>query len=244
MSRVEDSRRALECARVTVMTTAELSHTPTPFMKRLSPADAEALVRLGTARRVPHRQALGYEGQVPDRVFVLRSGWVKVCSTTPDGRDVILAVREPDDLVGELSALDGRPRSASMVALGPVEVVVISAARFRAFLDERPAAAVALLETLTDRLREADAGRVEHVELTTWGRLARRIVTAAERFGKPAGGAIEIGLFTQDDIAGWTGASLESVARALQMMRQLGWIQTGPRKIRVLDLEAIRRSGE
>jgi CRP/FNR family transcriptional regulator, cyclic AMP receptor protein len=227
------------------MATAELGSTPTPFMKRLSPADAEALERLGTTRKFGVRQALGHEGQVPDRVFVVRSGWVKVCSTTADGKEVILAVRGPGDLVGEQSALDEHPRSASLVALAAsVEVVVITATAFRAFLGEHPEAAHALLVTLSERLRQSDAGLVKHVALTTWSRVALCILEVAERFGEPDGEAVELRLLTQEEIAAWTGSSLESVGRALQMMRQLKWIQTGPRKIRVLELEALRRAGE
>lgn len=214
-------------------------------MTTLSASDADALVRCGSVRVFASRQALGHEGQVADSVFILRSGCVKVCSTTADGKEVVLAVRGPRDLVGELSALDDRPRSASIIALEHVEAVVVSARSFRAFLSKHPVVALSLLNMLSRRLREVDAQRTEYVALNTAGRVALRIVELAERFGEPEGDAIELKLpLTQEELAGWTSASLESVGRALQMMRRRGWIETRPRQIRILDLEALRRAAE
>jgi CRP/FNR family transcriptional regulator, cyclic AMP receptor protein len=211
----------------------------------LDPDDADALRRRGTIRAFARGQPLMHEGQVPDRVFHLRSGEVKVYSTTPGGKEVVLAVREPGELVGELSALDDAPRAASIVALTDVEAVVVSSREFRAFIGERPSAVLAVLRTLTARLREADAKQAEYLALNTMGRVALRLVELAERFGEANGGVIELTLrITQEDLAGWTGSSVESVHRALQTMRGLGWIETRPLKIRILDLDAIRHAAE
>jgi CRP-like cAMP-binding protein len=226
------------------MLPAESTEANTPFFRKLSAEDADALLKLGTPRTFGAKHALARELQVPDRVFLLRSGWVKVCSTTGEGKDVILALRGPDDLVGEQSALDEQPRSASILPLMAVEAVAMEASAFRGFLAGHPAAALALMSTLSERLRDADAGRKEQVELTTWSRLALRIVEGAERFGEPDGDVVVFRLFTQQELADWTGASLESVGRALQMMRDLGWIETARGTIRVLDLEALRRAAD
>jgi CRP/FNR family transcriptional regulator, cyclic AMP receptor protein len=213
-----------------------------PFLASLSPVDADALTRRGTVRTFARGQALLHEGQVPDRVLLLRSGRVKVYSPTLTGKDVVLAVRGPGDLVGELSAVDEEPRSASIVALEPVEAIVWSSTDFRTFLLERPAAALSLLGMVSRRLREADAKRIEYSALDSTGRVASRIVELADQWGEPDGDVIHIDLpISQEDLAGFTGASLESVGRALQKLRGLGWIETRRRQIRVVDLEAIRR---
>jgi len=212
----------------------------------LTPADVDALRRRGTFRRFARGQALMHQGQIPDRVVLLQSGRVKVYSTTASGKEVVLAVRGPGELVGELSALDEEPRSASVVAVDDVEAVVLSSAEFRGFLLEHPPATLTMLQVLSRRLRDADAKRIEYLAFNTAGRVASRIVEMAERFGEEAGdGAIELELpLTQEELAGWTGSSQESVARALQTMRGLGWIETGRRQIRVLDLDAIRRAAD
>ena len=82
----------------------------------LSADDLAALVARGTSRSFPRGQALFHLGQVPERVLLLRIGRVKVETTTAAGRSVVLAVRGPGELVGELAALDEQPRFATQSA--------------------------------------------------------------------------------------------------------------------------------
>jgi CRP/FNR family transcriptional regulator, cyclic AMP receptor protein len=213
------------------------------FLAALTPVDAAALTSRAIARRFARGQALFHEGQMPDRVVLLRSGLVKVTSTTPAGREVVLAFRGPGELVGELGAIDDEPRSATIVAVEPVEALTLPPREFLAFLEAHPSAALALVRVLSQRLRDADAKRIEFAALNTLGRIAHRLLELCERFGDPEDGTIRIGLpLSQEELAGWTGSSIESVGRALQTMRALHWITTRRREIRVLDLDALRRA--
>jgi CRP/FNR family cyclic AMP-dependent transcriptional regulator len=215
------------------------------FLASLGPAEAAALAQRGSERAFGRGQALMHEGQVPDRVLVVRSGTVKVFATTANGREVVLAVRGPGELVGELAALAGAARSASVVALDPVTALVLTQDAFRSFLLAHPTAAMALLGMLAQRLRDADAKRAEFTALSTMGRVAARLLELADRFGTAEDGGIHIALaLSQEELAGLSGASLESVGRALQTMRALGWIQTGRREVRILDVDALRRAAE
>jgi CRP/FNR family cyclic AMP-dependent transcriptional regulator len=181
-------------------------------------------------------QAICHAGQVADRVLILLAGRVKVVAPSASGREIVLAFHGPGELVGELAALDGGVRSASMVALEPVDVLALAPEEFRAFLDLHPAGALALVRTLGSRLRDADARLMEFATVDTLGRVAIRLVELCDRFGQADGEHIDVALpLSQEELAGWACASLESVARALQTMRSLGWIETGRRAIRVLD---------
>jgi CRP-like cAMP-binding protein len=204
--------------------------------------DAAATIRERAGRRSYARgQALMHAGQVPHDVLVLQSGRVKVSGTTDAGREILLAFRGPGDLVGELSALDEQPRSASIVALEAVEALALSHDQFRAVLAQHPSASLALLRVLSDRLRDADAKRVQFAGYTTMGRVAFCLLELCDRFGEAEEGAVEIDLpLSQEELAGWAGSSLESVGRALQQMRGLGWIETRRRAIRVLDRDALQ----
>jgi len=180
-------------------------------------------------------------GQVPSEVLLLIGGWVKVSATTTGGRTVLLALRGPGDLVGELSALDEAPRSASIEAIEPVQALAMTHERFRALLRERPDTAVMLMRELSARLRDADAKRIQMATYTTVERVALCLLELCERFGQEQDGAIEIALpLSQEELATWAGASLESVGRALQQMRGLGWIETRRRAIRVVKPDALR----
>jgi CRP/FNR family transcriptional regulator, cyclic AMP receptor protein len=213
----------------------------TAFWDLLDSEAAAAIRERAGQRSYARGQALMHSGQVPHDVIVLQSGRVKVSATTEGGRHVLLAFRGPGDLVGELSALDARPRGASVEALEPVAAIALSHQQFRAVLERHPAASLALLRVLADRLREADAKRIQFAGYTALGRVAFCLLELCERFGAGEEGAVDILLpLSQEELAGWAGASLESVGRSLQTMRSLGWIETRRRAIRVLDRDALR----
>ncbi|HEY7618246.1 MAG TPA: Crp/Fnr family transcriptional regulator [Solirubrobacteraceae bacterium] len=217
--------------------------TGASFWEALAPPDAAALEARGVRRSFARGHAIFHAGQVADRVLILRTGRVKVIAPSASGREIVLAFHVPGELVGELAALDGGVRSASMVAVEAVEVLALAPEDFRAFLDDHPAAALALVRTLGRRLRDADARLMEFATVDTLGRVAIRLVELCERFGKSDGDQIDVALpLSQEELAGWACTSLESTARALQTMRSLGWLETRRRAIRVLDLKALRRA--
>jgi CRP/FNR family cyclic AMP-dependent transcriptional regulator len=213
------------------------------FWSALPPDDQVALRSAGATRRFARGGTLMHQGQVSDTVVVVEVGQVKVYAVTPAGRDVLLAIRGPGDLLGELSALDGAPRSASVAALQDVEVLAVSPAAFRSFLVAHPAAAMALLGMLTRRLRDADRKRTGYAVQTSLGRVAERLLELADRFGLEDGESVLIELrISQQELAGWCGCAQSAVDRSLATMRSLHWIETRRREIRVLDMAALRKS--
>jgi len=213
------------------------------YAETLSAEDIEAFAQRSTLRMFARGQALLHEGQLPDRVLLLRSGRVKVYRTTSGGREVVLAIRGPGELAGELAALVNAPRTASVVAIEKVEALSLSPEDFHAFLLDRPHAALALLSMLARRLRDADDKRVEFTAFTTMGRVALRLVELADQWGRHERDVIRISLpLSQQELADWTGSSIESAGRALHQMRALHWIETGRREIRIFDIDALRRA--
>lgn len=204
--------------------------------------DVEALAALGPPRRYRRGTILFHEGDAPESVIVIRRGRVKISSFTADGKEVVLAVREAGQLLGELSAIDGEMRSATATALENVEAAWIPATVFRSFLMGQPHATFALLEMMSARLRDADRKRVEFGAYDTTGRVARRLVEMADRFGETTGDGVRITLpLSQQELAGWTGSSREAVSKSLHALRARGFIETARRGITVLDLTGLRR---
>lgn len=212
-----------------------------PFLDALTSADRDALLALLRRRTLTAGTVLLREGEPGNDVLVVLGGMVKLVATPPQGRDVVLGMRGAGDLLGELSALDGEPRSASVVALGDVEVGILSATGLREFLADRPRAALVIMRLLVERLRESDRGRVELSIHDTLGRVAARLVVLCDRFGEPCDEGQRIAMpLTQAELASWVGASRQAVARALNLMRKLGWVTTSQRAITVQDLESLR----
>ena len=213
------------------------------FWSALGPDEAAELRARGVRRTIAAGQPLWHVGQRADRVVIVVAGTVKICRPSLDGREVVLAFYGPGELVGELAALDGGERSASVFALEAVEVLAVAPDDFRAFLAAHPSASLALVQRLGQRLRYADAKIIEFASFDALGRVAMRLTELCERFGRRDGDHVDVLLpLTQEELAGWACTSLESVARALQTMRSLGWIETRRRHIRVLDPAAVRRA--
>ena len=211
------------------------------FLGALTDAERDALTGRGASRSFERGATVFHQREESDRVVVVRAGRVKIATVTGDGREVVLAFRGPGDLLGEQSAIDGEPRSATVTALEPVEALVLVASDFRAFLEAHPRVALGLLEMLSRRLRDADRKRVDFAGSDTVGRVAARLVELAAAHGEAGADGLEITLpLSQEELAGWTGSSREAVGKALHRMRALGWIQTRRRRITVVDLEALR----
>jgi CRP/FNR family cyclic AMP-dependent transcriptional regulator len=154
--------------------------------------------------------------------------------------------------VGEMAALGGQRRTASAIAVDDVEAGFLHGDELRGFLRDHPDAALVLIRMLVRRLSEATRDVVDLATRDSVGRVAKRLLDLAAEHGTPSeGGAgrpggirIELSL-SQDELAHWTGATRETVSRALRLMRQLGWVATDHRTITVLDPAALReRSGE
>lgn len=212
------------------------------FVSLLDDAEREALSELGTHREFPRGAVLMYEGEPGERVMILESGRVKITRIEPGGHEVLLSIRDPGDVLGEVSVVDERPRLASVTALEPVQARVIASSLFRAHLERTPRVAVALLEVQMRRLRETTLKRSQFAASDTVGRLASRIVELCERYGTEGEDGIEIEIaLTQEDLTSWTGASRAGVAKAFQTLRELGWIETHRRRLVVRQPEALRR---
>jgi CRP/FNR family cyclic AMP-dependent transcriptional regulator len=200
---------------------------------------AGELIALGRRRSHPAQSILFFEGDEARDVLVVRAGHLKV-SITIDGREVVLDVLGGGDILGEVSAIDGERRSATLTALTTAEVVAIPVDAFMTYLAEHPAAATVLMQCVAGRLRDASRRQVEYGALDAAGRVCRRLVELMARYGEPAGAGVRIGgPLTQSDIAAWAGLSREAVVKALHGLRRIGWVATSPRSITVLDVDAV-----
>jgi CRP/FNR family transcriptional regulator, cyclic AMP receptor protein len=212
------------------------------FLGALNPKQSESFRACAVPRRFRKGHVIFHEGGVSDRVVALTSGRVKVSTTTDEGKEIVLAFRGVGDLLGELSAIDGSPRSATVEAIEPVEALALATADFRAFLLEHPEIALMLLQTLSRRLRDSDRKRVEYGAHDTVGRVAARLLELARDYGEPDARGIRINLpLSQEELAGWIGSSREAVSKALQTLRGAGWVMTERRRLTVCDPEALRR---
>ena len=129
------------------------------FLHTLTPAETEALEDMGEPASYGAGEVIFEEGGTADCVLLVRAGRVRVTAVAGDGEELLLAERGAGELLGELSGIDGRPRSASVTALDEVRGLVVPLRAFRGFLMDHPRVALSLLEMLSRRLRESEAAR-------------------------------------------------------------------------------------
>jgi CRP-like cAMP-binding protein len=214
------------------------------FVGLLDEVDRRAFLCVGRPRRYRAGQSLMLAGDRSDHVLCLVDGGAKISIDTVDGHELLLGLRGPGDLIGELAAVDagGSTRSANVVALGPLDTVVMTGQEFRSFLAEHRGATEALTVMLVRRLRQADRKRIEFGSLDTPRRVAHVLVEMAESHGRAVDDGVLIDLpLSQEEVAGLISASRESVARGLAGLRERSLISTGRRAITVRDLDGLRR---
>ncbi|HUO72664.1 MAG TPA: Crp/Fnr family transcriptional regulator [Solirubrobacteraceae bacterium] len=211
------------------------------FLAKLSPDELSGFRAAGRTRRFGQGEMVFREGDDAGGVMAIVSGRMKVSVAGVGGREVVLQFPGPGDLVGELSPIFRRPRSASVVAMGDVEVIAIPAEGFRRFIADRPRVAMLILDHVASLLSVADRQRVDLATRDVTSRIAARLLELADEADVNANGPSTLSLaLSQDELAAWTGASREAVAKSLHVLRELGWVQTGRREITVLDRTALR----
>ena len=196
----------------------------------------------GVRRTFRRGQALFSQGDLGERVFLVEECWVTIRSSSPDGDEMVLNVRGPGELLGEMSILDRAPRSAAAVAVGDVTALVAPAGSIARVIATDADAANDVVAVLLHRLRESDVQRLEYTVFATVTRVARRLLDLAERFGEPGpeGTRVELPL-SQEELATWCGASREATAKALRTLREVGAIATARRTVTVTDEDELRR---
>lgn len=210
------------------------------FLGRLEDDDLAVLLEAGHRRRHRAGDVLLIEGGPPTSVVVVLSGTVKVMKAGASGRGVLLELRSAGDVIGELGAVDGAPRSATVVALGDVDAVAVAADRFDGLLRARAGIAHAVLATVVHRLRRSAARQLEFGTLDVTGRVCARLAELAAAHGEPGEGGIVIRRsISQQDLADWAAVSRDGVVRALAELRSNGWVETGRRRIVVRELELV-----
>ncbi len=199
-----------------------------------------------TRRSYTGGQIIFHMGDDGGSLYLIARGRVKVSIPSPQGDEVILAILSAGEILGELSLIDGKPRSASAEAIGKTEILCLQREAFLEFLRTRFDAALHVLEVLARRLRETDASLADAHFLDLRSRLAKKIIDLARIFGIREKDKLRIGVqVTQRDLASMVGAARESVNKQFMQMQQEGLVHLENRYITILDpVRLARRAWE
>jgi CRP-like cAMP-binding protein len=188
----------------------------------LDERELASIAAVAKTRRYAKDDAVFHADESGDVFFLIREGQVKVTMTSPEGKEIILSILGAGDFFGEMALFDNAPRSATVIAIEPLEVVSIWRTDFLHILSENFSIAQKVLAELSKRLRDASQRIESLATMDVYGRLARFFLDLAKQSGKSlANDYVAVTRPTHQAIANMIGTSRETVSRLIhELMKQ------------------------
>ena len=194
-----------------------------PLFSLLTTDQAQSIADSVVKRRFKRGEIIVEQGMKSNALFILLNGRARVLTADTRGREVILAVLQPGDYVGEMSLIDNEPHSATVRAEVQTDMLVLGRSEFSRCLPESSSLSYAILRGLVARLRNADRQIESLALLDVYGRVARTLLDMAE---DEKGLKIIRGKVSRQDMAKVVGASREMVSRVMKDLEDKGVIET------------------
>ncbi len=195
--------------------------------------DEDALDKVGAMavrKQLPKNTVIFSKGDASDSLYVVCSGRVKAVIHDEMGKEIVLSVIGTGECFGEMAALDGVPRSATIVTKEPTEILVLHRNDFKRILSANPDMVFSLLEVLLDRLRRAD----EKIEGLAFWSVYGRIANLLMEFAQPVGSKWVVReRMTHQEIADMVGSSRERVSKILKEISDAGYITLERKQITI-----------
>jgi CRP/FNR family transcriptional regulator, cyclic AMP receptor protein len=211
---------------------------PEGFLARLDPVEMAEVERRWTVRRYERNETIIAHDEPGRDLFFVHEGRARATVYSDGGRAVAYRDIEPGGIFGELSAIDGKARSASVVALGPMRVARLSEAHFRDLVNTCPRFMWALLLHLADQMRRMTDRVYEVSTLVVRKRLVRELLRLAvpDRGDGPASISPAP---THSDLAAMISTHREAVSREMSLFAKRGLIERRGRRLILRDGAAL-----
>ena len=192
-----------------------------PLFEDLPPEDFEQMIASAAPLVFKARQRLFNQGEPGGSLIIILSGKIKISVVAPNGKDCILSFMGPGDIVGEMTLLDGGPRTASVEALEPTRGLEVARRNFLPLLERNPKVAIRIIDVLCKRLRATSQMVEDSAVLGAAPRLARALLRLAAQYGKTVDDQVHIDLpLSQSALGARAGLLRESVNRQLRVWEE------------------------
>ena len=203
------------------------------LMNVLTDDELDRLIPLLSERRFDARQLLFSAGEVPERVFLILKGRVKLYHTSSNGKEVIIDIAGKGDLVGDMAILEGADHTVYARALEQTVVVTICWDDFFYLVQRSPRLAFTMAELMARRLAGVQRTLMNLVSKPVSGRLADALLDRVD------GDDLRLGL-THEELGQTIGTSRETVTALLSRFVTLGAIEPAPGGYRLANEELLR----
>lgn len=206
----------------------------------LTPSELEELSKIAINKRYKKNSLFFLKDDIGTYLFIIKKGSCKVVVEHETGKEIILSILYPKDIFGEMSLLDGKPRSASVIAREDCKVLIITRSKFLSFLKTNPSISIKILETISERLRKTD----EQVKILTFisadCRVAQLFLNLANEYGLKREDGIFLNVkLTQQDIGDMCGIKRETANRVIMKFIREGLIKREGKRIIIKNSNAL-----
>ncbi|RDI19205.1 Crp/Fnr family transcriptional regulator [Lentzea flaviverrucosa] len=206
------------------------------FWEMLDDTDQKALLAAATRVSFEPAVVICHQGDRTRNVLVVAHGRVRVSRFSLSGEETVLAVRGPGEIIGEVAAVDGRGRSATLTAVDAVDGILIPALALKRLCEERPRLTWAVLRVVVARQRAGG----DQQDFRTGPSLHRVGSVLLDLANRDASDMIATVPLSQRELAGIAGISRETLVRALKTLREAGIIATRRTRIEILREDELR----
>jgi CRP/FNR family transcriptional regulator/CRP/FNR family cyclic AMP-dependent transcriptional regulator len=213
-----------------------------PLFASLNPVLLNELAGKLTPRSYRRGEVIFHQDDPGSAMHLVRSGQVKIATTSPEGEEVIMAIMKDREFFGELSLLDDKPRSANAVAMEPTQTLTLRRDDFMDMLGRHPEMVAGVLASLSERLRRTDELLEDAVFLDLPARLSKRLLDLAQKHGVKTEKGLEIDLrLTQQDLAAALGVTRVALNKHLGRLQDDDLISLESKRIIITRPEELRK---
>lgn len=215
------------------------------LFQRLSEAQLAQLERGARIRKYPKGAAIYLPNDVSDAAYLLAEGRVRICSTTPEGKQSILALIEVGELFGELAIIDSTLREERAEAAQSATVVLLPGEQLRSMMEQTPGLAMGITRLIGLRRKRIERRLRSLLFRSNRERLTQLLVDLVEQYGVATTAGIELSVkLSHQDLAAIIGATRETVTTVLGELQQEGLVRIQRQKLTLLDLPKLSAAME
>ncbi|MBA4405644.1 Crp/Fnr family transcriptional regulator [bacterium] len=207
-----------------------------PLFADLDDHTSEVISGITTIQTYETRDIIITEAQASSIFFIILSGKVKVCSSSTNGKEVILKILSSGDFFGDIFKSDASDKYLTVTALSEVELLLIQGSHFHKFLLGHPRVSIGLLQELAKRIRSLEFRILFLSHATATGKIAAVVQQIAEKDGQLIKGKMIIEKFPNcSQIAHFVGITRETVSRVLHRLESKKLIELGISRLTISD---------
>ena len=212
-------------------------------LKALTKEELLKMADCKTSYTIKKGEPIFQEGEITKGVFCIKEGVCKLSKLSANGKDQIVKLVKPGELLGQRSMIIDEPANLSAIALEDMEVCFIPRTDVMGLFNNNNQFSMNMMKTICGDLKDADDHMVDMAQKTVKVRLAETLLYLEDTFGKNEDGSLHLQL-SREELAGMIGTATESCIRLLSEFNKTGLIKITGKKIFIEDRVKLKRMNE